>query len=86
MVEEKTPEILKALQAVHTEKEYHLWQVGLAQEIMKRDIERATNGEFTVLSFDLQKTFSLPKVLIAIVYYKRQLSCFNLGTKGTMKL
>lgn len=88
----ETAEKKRAIAEVKTEKELHHRRVELARDTMKKDKEMAKKGECTVLSFDLQKTFSLPKVPTGVVYYKRQLSCFNLGihdlgtAKGTMNL
>ncbi|XP_046990994.1 uncharacterized protein LOC124596062 [Schistocerca americana] len=89
---ENTSDNVKALEDVNMERELHHRQVDLAGATLRKDKEKAINGECTVLAFDLQKTISLPKVPIGVVYYKRQLSCFNLGihdmgtSKGTMHL
>ena len=47
---------------------------------MKNDLlEAGSNAAVETLTFDLQKTMSLPKIPTNIVYYKRQLSMFNFG-------
>lgn len=61
------------------EQELHHRKVESARSEMNSDKEKALKGDITVLTFDLQKTFLLPKVPTGVVYYKRQLSCFNLG-------
>ncbi|XP_049855595.1 uncharacterized protein LOC126336145 [Schistocerca gregaria] len=89
---ENTSDNVKALEDVKMKRELHHRQVDLARSTLRKDKEKAINGECTVLAFDLQKTISLPKVPTGVVYYKRQLSCFNLGihdmgtSRGTMHL
>lgn len=67
------------LQELKTQQELHHRKVEMARTEMKNDIEKPKKQECTVLSFDLQKTYSLPKVPTGEVYYKRQLSVHNLG-------
>jgi hypothetical protein len=38
-----------------------------------------TENSPTVISLDLQKVMLLPKMTTEILYYKRQVSCYNLG-------
>lgn len=90
--EKDTEDKQVALNAVNAEIGLHHRKVESTREEMKRDVSAAKQGDCTVLTFDLQKTFSLPKVPTGVVYYKRQLSLYNLGVhdcdtdQGTMYL
>lgn len=50
------------------------------RDLMKRDLALAKSDQFTeTLTFDLEKTHSLPKLPTSVIYYKRQLNLYNLG-------
>ncbi|XP_063232506.1 uncharacterized protein LOC134536634 [Bacillus rossius redtenbacheri] len=80
------------LSSLKTDTELHHRRVELARTSMLNDKKAAIEGKCSVLTFDLQKTIMLPKVPTGVVYYKRQLACYNLGihncatSKGTMHL
>ena len=58
----------------------HLDQAELLQGRMKDDFVKAANDpELEVISEDMQKILSAPKMPTSIVYYKRQLNIYNLG-------
>jgi hypothetical protein len=61
-------------------QELHNRKVQLARDSLKSDenLSQTENGP-TIISFDLQKVMPLPKLTTGIVYYKRQVSCYNLG-------
>jgi hypothetical protein len=61
-------------------QELHHCKVQLARDSLKSDenLSQTENGP-TVISFDLQKVMPLPKLTTGIGYYKRQVSCYNLG-------
>lgn len=47
---------------------------------MKADLTKAKEDISTeTLTFDMEKTHSLPKLPTSVVYYKRQLNLYNLG-------
>lgn len=60
-------------------QELHHRKVELARSEMKKDIESSKEERATIISFDLQKVMLLPRLTTGVVYYKRQLSCYNLG-------
>jgi len=59
-------------------KELHLRQVKLALDAKSDDSQPNNNLKY-VISFDLQKTYPLPRITTNEAYYKRQLSLYNLG-------
>jgi len=68
------------LNAVKREHEVHLRAADEALQQMKTDLKLAvTCNTVETLTFDLQKVISLPRIPSNIVYYKRQLSMYNLG-------
>lgn len=61
-------------------KEDHLCAQENARKALKEDIGLAQKQcHIETLTFDLEKTLSLPKIPSKVVYYKRQLSVYNLG-------
>ncbi|XP_072384295.1 uncharacterized protein [Diabrotica undecimpunctata] len=60
-------------------QELHHRKVQLARSEINEDVKISKEGKATVISFDLQKVMLLPKLTTGVVYYKRQLSCYNLG-------
>lgn len=47
---------------------------------MNTDLKEATSDDtLETLTYDLQKVISLPRIPSNIVFYKRQLSMYNLG-------
>lgn len=60
-------------------QELHHRKVELARSEMKKDIESSKEERATIISLDLQKVMLLPRLTAGVVYYKRQLSCYNLG-------
>jgi hypothetical protein len=60
--------------------EDHLQLAEIALKQMNADLEAAVTDEtLETLTFDLQKVISLPRIHSNIVFYKRQLSLYNLG-------
>lgn len=58
----------------------HIDHATALENQMKKDLELAqTDVEVETLTFDMQKTHSLPKLTANIVYYMRQLNLYNLG-------
>ena len=53
--------------------------IKLARSEMKKDIQSSKEERATIISFYLQKVMLLPRLTTGVVYYKRQLSCYNLG-------
>lgn len=69
-----------AKDAIISKRDAHLDLVNYTIRILKDDVEKAKNseGETTVLTFDLQKTLPTISLATSIAYYKRQLWTFNL--------
>lgn len=67
------------LRAKKLNQELHHRKVQLARSEMNDDVNNSKEGRTTMISFDLQKVMLLPKLTTGVVYYKRQLSCYNLG-------
>lgn len=62
------------------EKEVHLRKAEKARTALKDDSASAKNNQsMNVITFDLQKTLPTPMLPTNEVYYKRQLSVYNLG-------
>jgi len=62
------------------EHNMHLQSAEAAKKQMDEDLHRALlDTTVETLTYDLQKVLSLPRIPTNIVYYKRQLSMFNLG-------
>lgn len=65
---------------LESQKEEHMTAQENARQALRDDVKLAKNDpEIETLTFDLEKTLSLPKIPTNIVYYKRQLSVYNLG-------
>lgn len=64
-------------------EEWHDAHLSLGESLqnqMKADCAAAkVDMELETLTFDMQKTLSLPKLSTSIAYYKRQLNLYNLG-------
>lgn len=80
------------LQAAQEKGDQELQSQKIAQEIHHRKVESAEINlsadkqlalektcNTLYISFDLQKVFPLPKITTGEAYYKRQISCYNLG-------
>ncbi len=58
----------------------HLEEAEKLQELMKKDMENAKNDpDLETLTYDMQKTLSVPRLPTNMVYYMRQLNFYNLG-------
>lgn len=70
-------ELLNELERQHND---HLEKAYSLRNQMKTDLALAkTDPEIETLTFDLEKTHSLPLLPTSIVYYKRQLNLYNQG-------
>lgn len=65
---------------IKKQKEIHLELVKATVENFKKNVENALNseGQITILTFDLQKTLATPSIETNVTYYKRQLWTYNL--------
>lgn len=63
-------------------RDFHQRQVELAENTRKADITSAKTDSVHIVSFDLQKTFPLPKISTNVAYYRRQLTLYNLGVQN----
>lgn len=58
----------------------HLEEAEQLQKMMKKDIENSKNDpDLETLTYDMQKTLSIPRLPTNIVYYLRQFNFYNLG-------
>lgn len=65
---------------LENEHKQHLDQANNLRLQMKTDLLAAKTDKLTeTLTFDLEKTHTLPKLPTNVVYYKRQLNLYNLG-------
>ena len=68
------------LEAAKREHEDHLRAADEALQQMNTDLKQAASDDtLETLTYDLQKVISLPRIPSNIVFYKRQLSMYNLG-------
>lgn len=56
----------------------HLEKANMLKQQIKNNIKSAKKFWYRDITFDLQKTYPLPKLPTGIVYYKRQLNFHNL--------
>lgn len=56
----------------------HLEKANMLKQQVKNNIKSAKKIWYRDITFDLQKTYPLPKLPTGIVYYKRQLNFHNL--------
>lgn len=56
----------------------HLEKANMLKQQIKNNIKSAKKILYKDITFDLQKTYPLPKLPTGIVYYKRQLNFHNL--------
>jgi len=62
------------------EHNMHMQSAAAAKKQMDEDLKRASlDTTVETLTYDLQKVLFLPRIPTNVVYYKRQLSLFNLG-------
>lgn len=58
----------------------HLEEAEKLQELMKKDLERSKyDPDLETLTYDMQKTLSIPRLPTNTVYYLRQFNSYNLG-------
>ena len=74
-----TMENQEELKRLKCKQELHHRQVESSTASREKDSRDAREGKIHAISFDLEKTFPLPKLSTNEAYYKRQLSIFNLG-------
>lgn len=73
---------IERLRILKTEQEFHHRQAEQASGIRDADTKAGAEGSVHVISFDLKKTFPLPKLRTNEAYYKCQLCIFNLGIQN----
>ena len=81
-IDVETDETKKKL--LNVEKELHLRKAEKARKSLNNDsLAAKIDDTLDVITFDLQKTLPVPYLTTNEVYYKRQLSVFNLGIHST---
>ena len=71
---------------LENEKELHLRKAEKVITDKKTAVEMAQkNSKVHVITFDLQKTLPCPMLTTNVVFYKRQLWCYNLGVHDVTK-
>ena len=69
---------------IRNQNNTHLIHKNAARDLMKKDKQEALlNSSICCASFDLQKVLNTPKCETSVMYYKREVSIFNLREEGT---